>query len=333
MKRLFPVKHDRDIIYAYMAATVQHVGTKFQWCPIIQGTEGNGKTLLARVVEQAVGRRYTHYPNASELSSGGLKFNGWIEGKVFIAIEEVYVSDRRDATEPLKILITNDRMEIQHKGLAQYTGDNLANIMMFSNHKDCMKLTKDQRRYFVVYTGQQSAQDLHDQGMNNDYFKRVYDWLKLHDGYAMVSEFLHTYQIPEEWNPAGVCQRAPKSSSTDESIGHSLGFVEQCVLEAVAEDRPGFRGGYISSYAFGNLLKEIHYDGKISPYKRKEALESLGYMRHPALKMGRLDNAVSAEGCKPTLFYKGGVNIDAAPADVKADYELKQGYIMSPATF
>jgi len=91
--KLLPVQADRDVVLAYMAACVQHVGYKFQWCPIIQGAEGNGKTALLRVIEKAVGSRYTHYPNAAELANGGLKFNGWIEGHLFIGMKEIWASD------------------------------------------------------------------------------------------------------------------------------------------------------------------------------------------------------------------------------------------------
>ena len=331
MRRLFPIQSDRDIIMAYMAAVVQHMGTKFQWCPIIQGGEGNGKTVISRVIEHAIGSRYTHYPNAADLAGNGLKFNGWIEGVGFVGIEEIYVSDRRELTEPLKVFVTNDRMEIQHKGQGQYTGDNLANIIMYSNHKDCMKMTYDQRRYFMIFTAQQTEADLNAQGMDGNYFNRLYDWLKKEDGYAIMAEYLHTYQIPDELNPATSLQRAPKSSSIHEAVTSSLGVVEQHILEAVDEGRQGFRGGWISSKCLNDLLTEIRYDSKISPQRRKTILEGLGYTRHPWLNNGRVDNPVAAEGGKSVLYFKGKLD-DArvGAAEVKNQYEQAQGYLSAP---
>ena len=327
MAKLIPNKQDREIVLSYMRAVVQHQGTKFQWCPIIQGAEGNGKTIISRVIERAVGSRYVHYPNAGDLAGNGLKFNGWVECKVYIGIEEIYVSDRRELTEPMKPFITNDRLEIQHKGMAQYTGDNLANIIMFSNHKDCMKMTYDQRRYFMVFTNQQGEQDLRRDGMDNAYFKRLYDWLKHEDGYAMVSEWLWTTPIADEINPAGICQRAPVSSNLPEAVASSLGTVEQHILEAIEEERPGFRGNYISSKCLADLLREIRMDNKISPYRSKQILESLGYHKHPWLGGGRLDSVVDMEGIKPRLYYRGDLPPRRMPAAwVKQDYEEKQGY-------
>lgn len=326
LHRLFPNTNDYEVIMSYMAAVVQHQGSKFQWCPIIQGGEGNGKTMISRVIEKAVGSRYTHYPNAADLAGNGLKFNGWIEGKVFVGIEEIYVSDRRELTEPLKVFVTNDRLEIQHKGLAQYTGDNLANIIMYSNHKDCMKMTYDQRRYFMVFTGQQTAQDLLNQGMTELYFMELYNWLKS-GGYAIMAEYLWTYKIKDALNPATQCQRAPRSSSIDEAVMTSMGVVEQHVLEVIEEGRQGFRGGYISSKCLDDLLKEIKYDNRISPRKRLTMLEGLGYVRHPRLNHGRVDNPIMTEGRKSILYHRGDVDMSMTPAMVKEDYETKQGYI------
>jgi hypothetical protein len=59
MKKILPIPRDRSILLAYMAAVVQHQGVKFQWAPLIQGVEGNGKTLFSRCVAEAVGVRYS----------------------------------------------------------------------------------------------------------------------------------------------------------------------------------------------------------------------------------------------------------------------------------
>lgn len=328
MRKLFPVQSDRDIVMAYMAAMVQHIGVKFQWCPIIQGGEGNGKSLLGRVIEHSLGSRYVHYPNASDLAKNGLKFNGWIEGKLAVIIEEIFVSDRRELTEPLKVLITNDRLEIQYKGQNQFTGDNLANIIMYTNHKDAMKVNIDQRRYFIVYTAQQTYQDMMRDSMDGDYFNRIYNWLKFEGGYEMVAEYLHTYQIPDELNPATNLQRAPKSSSSDEAIQISLGPIEQNILEAIEEERQGFRGGYVSSKCLIDLLKEMKLDNKITPRRRHDIMEGLGYIRHPWLNGGRVDNVIAAEGTKSTIYVKGHpTGVRPGHSWVKTDYERAQGYI------
>lgn len=328
LAKVLPDTNDQLIMLSYMAACVQYPGVKFQWCPLIQGAEGNGKTLFTRCVSYAVGQRYTHLPNAKELGEGGSKFTTWIQNKLFIGVEEIYVSDRKEVSEALKVFITNDRIEIQGKGVDQVMGDNRANFMMNSNHKDALHVSLDTRRYSVFYSAQQCSQDLIRDGMDEQYFSDLYNWLKNEDGYAIVNEFLHTYQIPAQYNPADKCQRAPSTSSTVEAVTLSVGPIEQEVLEAINEGRPGFNNGWISSKAFDSLLKDLHAERKIPINKRRALLNSLGYDWHPYLTEGRVNNIVPHEGGKPRLFTRIShiINNIQAPAEILAQYCKDQGY-------
>lgn len=327
LELLYPNEVDREIIISYMAACIQYPGVKFQWCPLIQGTEGNGKTLIVNAVAHAIGHRYTHLPNASDLGGNGAKFNSWLASKLFIGIEEIYVSDRREVTEALKPLITNSRIEIQGKGIDQYTGDNRANFIMCSNHKDALQIKVDGRRYCVLYSKQQSKGELLNDGMNDYYFSDLYGWAKS-GGYAHITHFLKHYMIREKYNPAGLCQRAPTTSSTQEAIELSMGSVEHAILEAIDEDRPGFMGGWVSSIALEKLLIHMKAERRVPIHKRKDLMQSLGYDHHPALRKGRVNNPILAEGGKPRLYIKRGHihgNLQAA-AEVSRCYCEAQNY-------
>ena len=68
MCKLLPVERDRNILLSYMAACIQYKGYKFKWAPLVQGVEGNGKSLFTYVMAYAMGERYTHMPPANEIS-------------------------------------------------------------------------------------------------------------------------------------------------------------------------------------------------------------------------------------------------------------------------
>lgn len=324
LSKLFPDPRDREIVLSYMAALVQYPGVKFQWAPLIQGGEGNGKSLIMRALAFAVGSRYTHLPNAQDLGS---QFNGWLLEKLLIGVEEIFISHKRELIERIKPLVTNERVEVQQKGVDQLTADNYANWMLFTNHKDALIISEDGRRYAVFFTPQQTAVDLTRWGMSGDYFPNLYRWLNAL-GYEYVNDFLHSYQIADEFNPAAACQRAPVTTSTDEAISLSLGSIEQEIMEAVDQGRPGFAGGWISSRGIERLLTELGLERKIPPTKRRLMLQQMGYDWHPALNKGRVNNVIVAEGCKPRLFIKSshesyGLTI---PADVTAHYLAAQKY-------
>jgi hypothetical protein len=339
VEKILPDPGDRAIILAYMAACIQHKGVKFQWAPLLQGAEGNGKTLLTRCVAFAVGQRYTHQPPANEISE---KFNEWLFNKLFIGIEDVYVPEhKREIIEILKPMITNDRLAMRAMQQSQVMGDNRANFMLNSNHKDAIRKTRTDRRFSVFYTAQQTEQDLVRDGMNGTYFPALYDWLKGRNeyaalgenhGYAVVADYLAEYAIPDELNPATRCHRAPQTSTTEEAISQSMGGVEQEILEAVAEDRPGFAGGWISSVAVERLLQSIRAARSIPHNKRRELLQSLGYDYHPALRDGRTNiNIPLDDNKKPRLFIRDGhihANITSANEAARL-YQEAQGAIQA----
>ena len=307
--RMLPHGDDAAILLAYCASLVQNPGTKFQWCPVIQGCEGNGKSTILRCLERAVGRVYTHHPNARQLTDGGQKFNAWLQNKILIAVEEVRVGDRRDMLDVLKPLVTDDRIEMQAKGIDQQDGDNRANFVMCSNFKDAIPVDEGSRRYAILYTAQQSVADLLAYGMDEVYFARLYDWLN-GGGYAHVTQWLMTHDVPVLWDPARGARRAPRTTSTNEALALSRGALETLILECVEDDVVGFRGGWISSI----MLRRRMIDegmGRIGHVAVARALESLGYQ-----SVGRYAGRalIQEDGKRPRLWARDGAAHDYADA-------------------
>lgn len=325
MIKLCPDERDRKIYLSYMAALVQYPSAKFQWCPLMQGTEGNGKSLIARCMAFAVGSKYTHLPDAQDL---GNAFNGWLLDKLLIIVEEIFISHKRELIERIKPWITNERVEIQRKGVDQFTGDNISNWFLFTNFKDAIIVKDDGRRYAIFYTPQQTKRDIVKWGMDGEYFPVIYNWLKHQQGYEIVNEYLHTYQIEDEFNPAILSQRAPVTTSTAEAIELSVGSIEQEIVECIAQGRPGFAGGWVSSSALDKLLAELKAERLIPRNKRRLILQDMGYDWHPHLVGGRVHNVIIAEGAKPKLFIKeGNLAITlTSPADISKCYSTAQGY-------
>jgi len=305
LKKVLPDPRDREILLAWLAAVVQYKGVKFKWSPLLQGAEGNGKSLFTFVLIEAIGRRYAHVPPASEI---GEKFNSWLFNTIVIGIEDIQVAEhKRELLEILKPMITGDWQSSRLMQSERSMRDVCCNFIFNSNHKDAVRKTQNDRRFAVFYTAQQTHEDIVRDGMAGDYFPRLYDWLKNQGGYAIVHEFLATYKIPAKFNPATDCQRAPITSSTGEAVTASLGSAEQEILEAIDEGRIGFAGGWISSIAVDDLLHRLRLSRAIPPNKRRALLQDLGFDWHPALKDGRVNNPTAVDGGKkPRLFIKCG---------------------------
>lgn len=322
LRKVLPDERDQTILLSYMAACVQHKGVKFPWAPVLQGCEGNGKTLFSACVAEAVGQHFTHWPHASDLDS---PFNGWVANKLLIAVEELFSQEHQaEIVEKLKTLITGGMgIQIQFKGVDQESMSICANFMVTTNYKTAIRKTPDNaRRFGMFYSAQQSYADLVRDNMTGDYFPRLYAWLR-GGGYAVVSELLHTYPIQPEFNPADALHRAPVTSTTEAAIVESRGGIEQQIAEAIAQDTPGFMGGWVSSIMLDRLLNDtLKVGGKLTLAKRREMLQSMGYVLHPGLPDGRVNNPVQPDQRKPQLF----IRQDHAAVHMRGAADIARAY-------
>jgi hypothetical protein len=310
LERTYVDTTDRNMLLAYAAALVQHPGRKFGWAPLLQGPEGNGKTFFTTAIAEAIGSKYCHTANAGEFTKSGSKFNSWIENKLFVAVHDVRIRSDEDM-ELLKPLLTDEKVEIQGKGRDQYTGDNRANFIFTSNHLDALKLNDGGRRYAPFAAKQEKPEDLIRDGLTPQFYSDLWDWAHGRGqwdghprGFSKIAYYLHNYKVPDMLNPATVATRAPRTSSWEKFVNASKSPVEQEVVEAVEQQRPGFAGGWISSLMLDRYLEERRISKNASLAYRAVILKRLGYVPHPALPLGRAHVDVLPDGGRPRLYVK-----------------------------
>jgi hypothetical protein len=307
LKLLLPNGDDAIIFLSYLAACVQYPGRKFPWAPVLQGVQGNGKTMFSVIAAYSVGKKYTHWPKASKLTA---QFNKWMIDNVLYCVEDIHSKGNSDVVmEELKPMITGGRgLEIEGKGADQYSTEIVGNFIINCNSKDGIRKSADDRRYAMLFSAQQTPADLvRDFGKDvSGYMNRLYGWLDNENGLPICAHYLKHMPIPHRFDPTKGAQRAPETSSHAEAVAAGLGMIEQTVQEAIDEDRIGFRGGWVSGNAVKKLLAETGKDRFITPNKRKEVISNLGYVPHPGLNGGRTDNQVMPDGTKVHLFVKPG---------------------------
>lgn len=313
MEKLLPDPEDRKILWSYLAAMAQNPGRKFQWWPVIQGAEGNGKTIIIAVMTYVMGQEYSHLVNAHAIAKDGLKFNKWIYRKTFVGVEEISLANKRDFLDEFKVVVTNERIPVEGKGADQINFDNRANGILCTNYKDGVPITVDTRRYGIFYTAQQSAEDIQRDGMTDEYFADLWDWLRGREAYAdlganyglsVIAHELQTFALEPKYNPARLSTRAPKTTSTEAAVIASFGRAEQEILEAIEEGRVGFLGGWVSSCYLDTLLDQIR--APVPKNKRRAMMNSLGYDYHPTLVEGRTNSVVAPDNRKPRLYVRKG---------------------------
>jgi hypothetical protein len=339
LEGMLPVQQDREILLAWCAAVVQYPGHKFGWAPLVQGTYGNGKSMIGECIAEAVGRNYSHEPNAKQITE---KYNTWLLDTVFQCIDEMYVGNDKYTT------MEQFKSWIQHKGRVEIRGMNqdkvmrkiCCNFLLLTNHKDAIVKTKEDRRFAPFFCAQQTLEDMEKIGWLGGYFPDLFAWLHGNGryqgqvpGFHHVTHFLQTYQIPQDLNPAtelgGLCHRAPTTSSTMEAIQESLGMGEQLIQAAIDDEKQGFRGGFVSSVQVQNLLRFNNF--KTSPKRIKEMMNNLNYRLHPNLSEGKVSSRNNFDKGRPKLY----VNTDTIrvtsgmrPKEITEIYLKEQGYNM-----
>lgn len=313
LERLLPVERDRRILLSYCASIIQNPGLKAQWWPVLIGTMGNGKTLILSAIEFCIGSQYVHLPNSSKMTRSGINFNGWMRGKLFLGLEEIYSAQRRDFLEEFKPYVTNRRLPIEGKGIEEYTGDNRANGIMLTNHIDGVPINPNERRYAPFITAQESEEDCYRDGLTPAYFSDIWDWLEGRNeyahrgqqyGYRVVNDYLQSYVPEPEFDPAQGATRRPKTSCFDRAVEAGRGGVEQEIMAAIDEERVGFAGGWVSSKFLDDLIATSRV--KVPRNKRKDLMGTLGYVWHPGLELGKATSILQPDGIRSRLYVRVG---------------------------
>lgn len=317
LQKLLP--DDWELMLYTMAARVQNVGTKFMWHPYLQGCKGNGKTMLGKILEYAIGELHTHWPKSDQIDE---KFNNVFSNKVLLIVDEL-PKNGYDIEPVLNTLSTATRLEVRPMYGEKVMKNVCFNILFISNYQGSLQCDPDQRRYAPFFCAQQNKKDLARDGLTPAYFIELRRWLEA-DGYAICAEYLNTLQVPKQYTPSQAV-RAPDTSATYAANVASRGAAEQELHHAIEQQLDGFRAGWISSNAVDMLLARVGKD-KVIPRNAREALiESCGYIRQPSLPEG-LCTVALADGSRPRLYVSEG---HPWAVDYLTAQQVRDGYLES----
>lgn len=307
LARLIPDERDREIYLNWVASAVQNPGHKFLWAPVVQGTEGNGKSFLSDMLRHAIGHTVCHPVNAQNIAE---KYNSFLEHNLLIVVEEIHMSGRREILDQLKDWITSPFVEIRRMGRDKVMRRTYANWYFNTNWEDAVMKTANDRRYCMFMCPQQSFADIAKWGMDGDYFPDLWDWAR-NGGTEAITHFLRTYPLNPDLDPAGKCHRAPVTTTTNQAIESSRSPVQIEIMDAIEEELEGFRGGWVSSFRLQELIETKRLRASKRSYRK--IMAEMGYELCPALSDGRADKMVFQDGQgKPRLYCKTGLVLDPA---------------------
>lgn len=242
-------KH-RITMIDWMAYQVQWPGRKVRWAPMIQSTEGAGKTLIAEILKGVLGPEHVRVIDGTAIKSG---WNEWSFGNQVVVLEEVKVSgtSKYEVMNSLKPLITNDSISINERFRNQREVPNITNYIVFSNHHDALALTPGDRRYFVLKSPLQTkAQVL---ALGEEYFATIFNFLKHRPG--AFRAFLMDWEISDDFDPNG---HAPRTEYVQDMVNDSANELTATVRRLLLEgDYPLVQFDIVSATALKNAVVTI----------------------------------------------------------------------------
>lgn len=238
------------VILDYIAHMVQFPGVKIRWCPLIQGAEGCGKTLMARLMEAVLGTDNVALVNNDAIRS---QWNDWAFGSQVIVASEIYVSGKTklEIMNRLKDLVTDDRITINKRNTSSRTVTNRANYFMFTNHHDALMLMEGSRRYFIVKSALQTEEQVLALGV--EYFDKLST--VIHNDGSALRAFFEQWDIGH-FEPDG---RAPKTKYLTEMIEDGAASEVAVLKRAIkAGDHPLIQADLVAS---GHLMALLEMEG------------------------------------------------------------------------
>ncbi len=227
MEHLFAHERDRKLLLSWMAYIVQ-TNKRSNWCPIIQGAEGDGKTTLATVLYACLGPLNIATINGDSLAE---KYTPWAQGTLFCFIEEVRLhgTNRFDVINKMKPYISNDLVPIRVMQKDTYNVVNTVNYMMGTNFKDGVPINENDTRYFPVFSNWQTAAAL---SMFKEANPTYYSELAELQRYgSALRRYLLDYKLHPEFDPK---RRAPPSADRQELLALNKSEADE-VLDALLE--------------------------------------------------------------------------------------------------
>ncbi len=263
-----------NVLTHWMAHNVQNPGKKIRWVPLIKGIEGDGKSLIGKIVSMAMG-----HVNVGVVSPDviGGSFSSWSEGKCVNVLEEIRLvgHNRYDLVNKLKPYISNDQIEVHRKGENPYDAPNVTNYIAFTNYQDAIPLDDTDRRWWIQFSPFNSEIELREM-TGHGYFSELHEAIENHAG--AIRRWLLEVEIPVTFQADG---RAPFSHAKQKMIAMNVSDEESAAREIIEKGCLGVSKEVVSTTHLTTALSMMEEGQLLQGPAVARLMSKLGFSRVP----------------------------------------------------
>ena len=208
-------------LMGYFAHLIQRPYEKPLVALVFKGAKGVGKNALIERVGRLIEDCFMVTSDKRHLISN---FNGHLENKLLMVLDEAFWSGDKQAEGILKNLITGRQHVIEHKGKEPYTVDNCTRVAILGNEDWLVPATQDERRFAVFEVGEGKKQNL-------SFFKNMREGMEA-GGYSVLLRYFLDFDLARI-----DVNSAPSTKGLYEQKISSLAPIHQWWFECITEGR------------------------------------------------------------------------------------------------
>lgn len=217
MEHLCPDANDRKELLRWCATLIARPDIRMHYGVLaISETQGVGKgTLAEKILAPLVGRDNVSSPSEAEVVDSN--YNYWLTHKRLAIVHEIYAGNSSRPYNKLKSILTDQYVTVMRKYMANYMIECWVHVFACSNTIRALKLSADDRRWFVPRIVELRRDD--------EYWNDFNNWLRFEGGLGIIKAWA------EDWvqrnSPVMTGAPAPWSSLKKEVIeeGYSPGQI------------------------------------------------------------------------------------------------------------
>lgn len=284
-----------DFVLDWMAFCVQNPGQKIRHAILIKGIEGDGKSLLGKVMQACMGQANVKIISSKVL---GTDFSDWAHGACVGVIEEIRMvgHNRYDIYDGIKPNITNDVIAVHPKGKAERNVLNTMNYMAFTNHNDALPISDTDRRWTCIFSSWSNREQMEAALAELAGSSRQY-WDELHEAIESQRGELRRYFLDRKIGAGFVANgNALDTDEKDAMRRMTASPEEELVRDIIEQGGLGIGRSVLSVPCLRDAALLADADVSLNSVVINRILNKLGWVKHKRVKWKGAPHSVWTRG-------------------------------------
>lgn len=275
LERLIPEESDRVEVMRWVATLIARPSIKMMYGMLfISEAQGVGKSTLGeKILAPLVGFDNVSFPSETDIVDS--VFNAWIAHKRLAIVNEIYAGSSAKAYNKLKSTITDRHLTVNKKHQPTYDVENWLHVFACSNSDRALKLSMDDRRWFVP--------GLTDRLSENSYWTGFNDWLEQKGGLGIIKRWAELWLLDNR--PVLPGATAPMSRAKQLMIEEQFSPGQMLAATLLDEIKLAGEGAaqppFITDVTIVQYIRDKLYDGR-----QNDKLERPSTIRRLARSLG-----------------------------------------------